>query len=656
MKKWKMNRPGYMIRYLLEGLKGVVDTKPDKVRNAMPYAIFVFSMALGLFLFFDRYPMFHDEIINTFKANTGHIFEYALRPVYYFMNFIFYNLFGSSPLSLTLAAVIYYALTASLLYAIGQRYFGFLGGFLCSFIFMFMPLVIHTGIRGMPHLPAGLMSVVIMYFLSGLFAGRFNKRVSWYMALIGVLAIIMLATHPTTMGVSAALILWAVVGLMFKGRYFSIFFPTDMKRKHFVLLLTTIFVSFVLLNILYLHFNGRSYLFFLFSFFERSDKLIYESYFQPWNWYFLALLNHGKITNIFVLFLSLYFFINLIVCKRKLDLSSPSLKFVTTVLLSSMIFIITLSLSKWKFERVFVSFIPFYALSAGLTIGYVVSWFIKNKNSIVYSLLAFLLILAGGVWGMNSFSNYSIDTKKNIPNSMERYYGLYSQLLNANTTNIGVVGEITVQRFAMRYITIAGKSQVKIGDSLGELGSDEGLKELINNLVVENVEYFLIPTGRKTLGKNISDDYKTAFTQLVSAGATKQYSWRGLYELWRFDIIQQSSHFYKYLMEVNPRSRIGVYGTKEEVGETYFGRFQFVANKFNLRIYPLVSGRRSALQNMGFINRNDVSMILFPHKEIAGIKKDKLDEMKQFLEENAWECIAKADKQELELWVRMKNE
>lgn len=655
MNNKKKIQPIFSMKRHLESLKVLVDTNPGKIRDSMPFVIFIFALAMGLFLFFDRYPLFHDEIINTYKASTGLIFDYALRPVFYFLNYLFYHFLGNSPISLTLAAVMYYALTASLLYSIGQRNFGLLGGFLSSFLFMFMPLVIHTGIRGMPNLPAGLMSVLIMYFLSRIFNTSSETLSSRYMLTIGCLNVIMFATHPTMMGVSAAILLWAGVGLAFNGRYFSIIYPDVLKRKHYALLLVSFFVTFVLLNLLFIFFQGHSYISLFLSGISKTNNPLYSGYFQPWYWYFTALIKNGNMINVVFLLIMVYFIFTLLVGRKKANKYSPSIGFVVIVLLTSLIFIITISLNKWKFDRVLVSFIPFYALSVGLVLSYVITWFIKNKNAIIYSLFGVLLIVSSGLWGVVSLYNYSMDLKKSVDISKERYYALYDQMCNLSTPVIGIVGDNNVQNFAMRYITIAGKIPVKLADSLQELNNNSDSDILIETLLADNVEYFLIPAGSKSLKDNVSHDYYNAFNSLVSLGATKLYSWRGLYEIWHFEIIPQSSDFYKYLMFVNPRARIGVYGTEKEVDEKYFMRFHYISDKFNLRLYPLVSNKRTGERNLYFINSNDISLVLLPQRETKGITEDKLNEMRLCLKNSNWKHLDTSTPLELELWIRNDN-
>lgn len=630
----------------------MVEYKPGRITTAMPFVIFVISLALGFFLFFNRYPLYHDEIINTYKANTGLVFDYALRPVFYFMNYLFYHFLGSSPRSLTLGAVFIYTITATLLYLIGQRHFGLLGGFLCSCIFLFMPLVIHTGIRGMPHLPAGLSAVIILFFLSKIYKTSSEKKAGWHTFAIGIFGVISLATHPTMIGISFAILLWAVVGWVFKVRWFRIFYPAVLKNKHYALLLAAFLGAFALLNLLYVYFDGHTYVSLLTAGIGRTNNPAYSGYFQPWYWYLFALIKQFQIINISVLLFVVYYLIARLAQKSKSNLNSSENSFLFTVLFISLIFLASISLSKWKFERVLVTFVPLYALSAGFIISYIVAWFLKNKNTVIYSILAVFIILISCFWGIVNFYDYAVDVKKNIHNSKERYYGLYDQIHNVKSQNIGVIGNKAQQIFALRYITLAGKQHVRLADNLLIINNNEDRNAMINTFLTENIDCFMIPTGRKSTRDSISQDYFEAFNHLVSIGATRQYSWRGLYELWHYDVIPQSTDFYKYLAVAQPRARIGVYGSKNEVGKEFFRRIDYISGKFNLRIYPLLYNRRTAEQNMGFIERNNVSMILLPAQEVNGIEKDKLVEMKQHLKTSNWKHVDTTDHMKLELWVR----
>jgi len=536
-----MINPVIILKSNLQRIQGIVDFKQGKVTTVMPFIIFLVAMALGFFLFFNRYPLFHDEIINTYKAHTGLVFDYALRPVFYFLNYLFYHFLGNAPRSLTVAAVIYYAITAALLYAIGQRHFGLLGGFLCSFIFMFLPLVIHMGIRGMPHLPAGMFSVFMIYFLSKIFRISSGKMAGWYMFTIGIFGVVTLATHPTMIGISFALFLWAFVGWAFKGKWFTVFYPEILNRKHFFRLLVSFISAFVLLNLLYLYFDGRSYISILLAGITRTNNPVYSGYFQPWYYYLNKILLHGKVINISLLFIVGYYFIVRLMHRSKSAPDSSQRNFLFTVLVATVIFLVFISLSKWKFERVFVSFIPFYALSAGLIISFVVKGLINNKNAVIYSLLSFMLILAGGVWGVVSFNDYAKEVKDNIHKEKERYYGLYDQIQNLNVSKIGVIGGESYQAFARRYIIIADKEPVVLANNFSELKRTHDRNAMFKMLMSNEVEYFMMRSGENSLNDSTQQDYLKAFDWLVSVGATRLYSWRGLTDLWHFDQMQHSS-------------------------------------------------------------------------------------------------------------------
>lgn len=651
MKNWKRIKQPLSIKDYCKSCQAIAEKNQEMTACVMPFIIFLVALALGFFLFFDRYPFFHDEIINTYKASTGLVFDYALRPVFYFLNYLFYHFFGSSPRSLTIAAVIYYAFTTSLLYSIGQRYFGLLGGLLSSLIFMLMPLIIHLGIRGMPNLPAGLFAVIILYLLSKTFTTSSNKWVSIFMSAIGAMSVIMLATHPTLIGVSIVILLWAFWGLVFKGRYFTIFYPEVLKRSHFAVLLCAFIIAYALLNFLYFYYGEQSHLSWFFAGIRKTNNSVYAGYFQPWYWYFEALLKHGSTINVLVLLLIVYFSIIKLKEKIRLDLSSPSFKFLFSVLILSLILLVSLSLNKWKFDRVMVSFIPFYSLSAGLIMAYITAWLIKNKNGLIYSILAFLLIAFIVVKGAISLYDYSVEVKKNIEFSREKYYRLYSQICNIKSPNIGAVGDRKVQMFAFRYIKIAGKNYFDLSNGQNNINSDEATEKLINTLLANNVEYFILPTGKKSKNDSVINDYWKMCNKLSSIGAIKYYSWRGLYEIWHYNLIPVSSDFYKYLSMANPRARIGVYGTNKEIGEEYTSRCSYISKKFNLRIYSLVSNNRDSERNMYYIDRNNLALMLLPMRPIQGISRDKLKEMKQYLKDTDWECVDSIANLGFELWL-----
>jgi hypothetical protein len=318
----------------------------------------------------------------------------------------------------------------------------------------------------------------------------------------------------------------------------------------------------------------------------------------------------------------------------------------------SFIIILSISFNKWKFDRVLVSFIPFYAASVGLITAFIAKWFIKNKNPVIFSMLAILLLFFISVRGGIYLYDYSLKVKKNLDYSIEKYYGLYSQIQNIKFNNVGVIGDTAAQVFASRYITIAGKNYIGLADNTNSFVNEKGINELISKLIENSIEYFLIPTGKKSKNDKVYQDYLEFYDQLISVGATRYYSWRGLFDIWHFDPVGQSSELIEHLSAAGPRTRIGVYGTVEEVGEEYFYRYKYILQKFNLRIYPLVSKHRTAERNLYYIDRNNVLYLLLPKDEINALKQNKLDAMKQHLMDSKWRKVSSEPSLEMELWMR----
>ena len=70
-------------------------------RNRVAIATVIAVLASLGYGFFERVVLFHDEIINTAKASTGHIFDYELRPLFYFLNFASVEVLGNHPLAIS---------------------------------------------------------------------------------------------------------------------------------------------------------------------------------------------------------------------------------------------------------------------------------------------------------------------------------------------------------------------------------------------------------------------------------------------------------------------------------------------------------------------------------------------------------------------------
>ncbi len=173
-------------------------------------AVFILGMAISSYGFFERYPQYHDEMINTYKAEIGLVFDYALRPVAYWFNSFAYEYFGASPKSLLLMAAIMYSLTGLFLYLAGSKNFGVAVGVFCGLFFLLSPLILQAGIRSMPHIYSASFSSMFLYVFSAFWHEKGQYKAAVYAFLSSIFCLLTIYSHPTMVGFFIVLILWAL--------------------------------------------------------------------------------------------------------------------------------------------------------------------------------------------------------------------------------------------------------------------------------------------------------------------------------------------------------------------------------------------------------------------------------------------------------------
>jgi hypothetical protein len=246
--------------------------------NWIALGVFAIGLATALFGFFERYPLYHDEMINTFKAEIGLVFDYALRPLTYGLNYLAYEFFGSSPKSLLLMASFMYSFTGLILYIIGRRHFTVSIGLLCASLFLASPLIVSAGIRSMPHIYSAAFCALSLLVFSRLWTEQGAIKSSYWAILTGVCSVLTVSTHPTMLGIYVLLMTWGISGLVIRKYIFSSLFPENLNNRSLLIMLASGVVAFGILNIVYKVEYGRYYIEVLNSLFSKIDRNSFDNY------------------------------------------------------------------------------------------------------------------------------------------------------------------------------------------------------------------------------------------------------------------------------------------------------------------------------------------------------------------------------------------
>ena len=506
------------------------------IENLLPYLILFLALAIGFTGFFNRFPIFHDEIINTYKAHTGLIFDYALRPAFYFINYISYHFFGQSPISLTVASVFSFAITTFLLYRISYEHYGIIAGLVCASVFATSPLVFNIGIRGMAHIHAGMLAIVVVYFISLAFNEISSRRVTMYLAASGFFMVIMLAVHPTMLAFFVPLLGWALLGLFPKIQALNLFYPDHILRRHYLSMVLVCVISLFALTIMYAVYYQQNYLSAFAAAISKSNKSEFAHYFKPWYEYIVRVGIFALNINIALFVLTIYSGGVFFMSRTRGEIQLLNYKFALLALVLCICILTILSLSRWKFDRVLVSFMPIYALGIGLLFGALYRWLRGQQFAQFSSLFVFSLTLLMMAFGAASLYNNVINMNTQVSNARQKYFAFYSELANIPNPILGFISagknDNKDMKPVMSYAVITGKRLINLGDIPSVLSSGSTEKDRFQSLIISNkLTHFIMRSIDKL---DLTEQQHVELKYLFNAiGARKVYVWRNLYDMWR---------------------------------------------------------------------------------------------------------------------------
>jgi hypothetical protein len=497
-------------------------------------AVVVVAFLAAFIGFFDRFPIFHDEIINTYKANIGLIFDYALRPMFYALNYLAYHLFGHAPRSLSFSAALCFIFTTVLLFKTASSSTGTVAGVATASIFLATPLATSIGLAAMPHLYAGCLAVltVQLIFLAS------TRSSSWssagLMLVAGPAAVAMVATHPTMLGVLLPLVILLTAALILRR---TTLFSVDQNitpSSYFAFIFAS-GLAFAALETLTAAVYGKGYIEAYLAAEEKINLEAFSRYFKPWYWYVAWLLNNQLLLLGLVLLCVIYLASGL--RREGTTRIAGSVNFAWPVLGFSwcltFMFLAALSAAPWKFERVLVSWIPLASLACGLLFGAAYSATGNLKRARLHRIVLLAGLGTYVFWGAGHFFEGLAFERSHSAQLRAKYQGLYEVLANLQTDRIGYVGQERGLRGFTRYATISGKELVPLLSSVGDLQSTSAQESLFERMTMNGISFLLIETGR-TRSRRVATEstgYRAAADWLSSHGAQLVYRFH-YHDLW----------------------------------------------------------------------------------------------------------------------------
>lgn len=620
-----------------------------KTNNLISRLVLLLTIGVTFYGFFDRYPIFHDEIINTYKAQTADIFNYALRPTFYFINYLSYHYFGNRVESLTFAAALAFILTVLIAYKILLDWNAQIAGLISVVMLLFSPYVTNLAIRGMAHIYVGLFSVILLYLVSVALKAQNRKARTLLLLSAGCIANMMLGSHPTALGFFVAIVAWGVGGATLKHKTRDRIYPTEFERRDYWILLSSTILFFAVLNILFHTFYGKTYFEQFISLNLKITSQEFGHYFQPWYWYLNYFFSKSWP---FLGALSIAVCAWLITKSRRKYGNSENdgtfLKFCTLIWLLILTETAALSLATWKFDRVLVGFIPVISIGIALLLDYFAIRGTHGYRLIVWSTLgaATSFTVYSGIVDNLHFTS---KVRENPHLAHSRYLGLLDVLRIAPTKNIGYVGDNT--RIISRYMTLANKEMISFGSANEITSTPDGTNKFFHGILQSNTKYFVMQRGRADqLNKTTSSGDKELASIIREQGAQLIYSTRH-FDVWAYDPVWIEPELGKFAQSLSRKDRIGILATENEINSGQWESSFEIFRPTGARPYsiPTTGTPEGSLE---ILNRYQVRHILIADTTAEKLGKEALDEFTHSLLSNGFQLKFKSDTLKLDIYEK----
>ena len=435
-------------------MKSPAHAAPEKLW-IIASSLVLLSIFIGLF---DRAALFHDEIINTGKADGGVIFDYALRPVFYSVNYIAVSLFGNHPLSLRFITIVGFLVGGVYTYRYLNRDYGHAAATAGVAGYAWLGWAYPIGISAMPHmLPAVFVICALYLHHSGPpTLGDIRKK-----ALTALLLWAALLTHPTASALLGGFVCMMAFSLTTRARKREISLRSMLQE---VAIWGGLFVVLLLateLTFRYFAPQDGGYIAAWVGGLEKVSDIKYSRYFQPYGYYFYELA--GRFSLILLLAVVSVSTLALTRIRSVPDAkASRSERFGLTSKLGDLfIFCVfsvgLISTEQWKFERVLVTFAPFVSLLLIAVIYGALPVIFRRPYAIAAGLTAVLTIWAGYV-----FSGQVQDTYKLSERRRPTYSSFFEQVRTLESRKIAYLGRKSAARLVRSPVSGSGRTLVHV--------------------------------------------------------------------------------------------------------------------------------------------------------------------------------------------------
>lgn len=471
--------------------------------------------------FFERPILFHDEVINVYKTQRPIVFDYAARPVFYFLNFISTSILGDHPLSLSFVILLVCLAGGWLSFRFARDFYGYAAGVVAAAAYSWLGWVHTTGLSAMAHMLPATLTILALYAYMRMQAGQLR----WpSQVVLSVLLWAMLLSHPTGVAYFLpffGLIAFDLVESRLRRRITS--------RELLVSGARWVSISvavWIVIEACYAVFSAGSYAGAWLRSLEKTGGSGFAKYVQPYSYYFQLFFERFWIL-LLALAVALAWLGAMRLARGARSIGSDdgaeqeggrvAIKLAAFSLLSLCI----VSTQSWKFERVAATFAPVASLALVCLTFYVLRR--ARGAAVLAPVIAALIVAVSGYMFVQESSRFSA--------SLHKHRSTYSSFLEvirfSENEELAYVGEWSDKtRRRIPLISAAGTGRrLQSAGTWPTTRSDA--ETLVHRLERNGRRHLLVDLGKG--GRRA----ETLRSYLHSTGRQRVASyWRGGYELW----------------------------------------------------------------------------------------------------------------------------
>ena len=563
-----------------------------------------------------RIMFWHDELINTFKASVPIIADYAVRPVFYGINYAAFHFFGERYESLVFVAALAVVVSALLVHRIAWMLVASPLALLAPLLYLSHFWTLPLGVHAMPHVFAACFGVLSLWCLLRLLR---DEPPAW-LAAVGVglgMALALLSHHTGIVYVAldAALLgVFLVATLWKKERAWK-------SRAVRILAVFAIAGLVILGTEVGYRLTGQSYVgSWKAAVFKVGVDPAYDRYGQPFTYYFVRL-HQDYAWTVWFLILAAVGGLGYAVLRRRASLgAAPDRQEMgahVLLVLYGLASLFVISFVRWKFPRVVVGFGPVASLALFSMAGMAVVWVRAASGARASRLFSAGLAMALAVLCLLRGYEELREVDTQSQRGFWKYSSLYGIAQSLQPGGLyGFIGDERSLEETNRFFVPGGNKVVSLGTAAQILGGDR--ERFVECLMERGIDHVVVAS--QTVGESMPGFRRT----LHDRRFTSVFDWRGILEVWTFQPFRDLSfEVVDCLLRMKPGSRVGIV---RGLAEPYQRRLAKACGLRPVRLRPTADGTRF----VDAVRRCGLEVFVLP-VPLPGETKHRVDSLRSCL-------------------------